>query len=367
MQKILIVDDSEMNREILTDMLDGGYEIMEAANGKEAIAVLKEHSAELSLVLLDMIMPELNGLQVLEMMGNSGILDDLPVIMISSEDSIEVTHRAYELGVTEFIRRPFDSLVVNKRCKNVIALYSKQKRMAELFADQFYEREKDSHMMIDILAHIVEFRNNECGMHVVNVQSFTEILLRQLIKKTDKYEISENDINLITNAAALHDIGKLSIPDEILNKPGRLTPEEFNIMKSHSAVGSDMLAGLPFHSSEPLVMTGYAIARWHHERYDGRGYPDGLKGDEIPISAQVVALADVYDALTAYRCYKEAFSHEKAIEMITGGECGAFNPLLIECLIECQDQLRNVKEGGGLKAKGEQEIKQMALDIIKKV
>ena len=367
MEKILIVDDSEMNREILTEMLEG-YEIMEATNGKEGIETLRDHRAEISLVLLDMIMPEMDGLEALEIMKDNGWLDDIPVIMISSEDKADLTHRAYELGVTEYIRRPFDSLVVQKRCRNVLALYAKQKKLADLFADQFYEREKNSRMMIDILAHIVEFRNNECAMHVVNVQNYTEILLHELVKKTDKYGLSENDITLISNAAALHDIGKISIPDAILNKPGKLTPEEFQIMKSHSAIGSQMLSDLPFHNEEPIVKVSYAIARWHHERFDGRGYPDGLAGDDIPISAQVVALADVYDALTAERCYKKAFSHEKSIEMITNGECGTFNPILIECLLSCQGDMRLVKEGDNpIRVKGEEEIKQVARELLKQL
>lgn len=365
MEKILIVDDSEMNREILADMLDGEYEILEALDGREAIAVLGERGTEISLVLLDMVMPVMNGLEVLDIMSKNGWLSDIPVIMISSEESAEIVHKAYELGVTEYIRRPFDTLIVQKRCRNITSLYTKQKKLAGLFADQFYEKEKNSRLMIDILAHIVEFRNNECATHVVNVQNYTEILLRELIQKTDKYKLSENDVMLIANVSALHDIGKISIPDEILNKPGRLTDEEFKIMKSHSAVGSQMLAELPFHRDEPLVKLAYAIARWHHERWDGRGYPDGLVGDDIPIAAQVVSLADVYDALTAERCYKKAFSHETAIEMISKGECGSFNPLLLECMNARCEEMRLVKEGGGGNIKGEDEIKEFAHELLK--
>ncbi len=365
MEKILIVDDLPMNREILTDMLDG-YEIYEAENGREAIAQLKAHLTEISLVLLDMIMPEMDGLDVLEIMGDNGWLSDIPVIMISSDDSADVTHKAYELGCTEFIRRPFDALVVQKRCRNIIALYSKQKKLVDLFADQFYENEKNSQMMVDILAHIVEFRNNECGMHVINVQRFTEIILRELVTRTDKYDLTEKDIKLITNAAALHDIGKISIPDNILNKPGKLTNEEFQIMKSHSAAGAQMLDDLPFHKDEPIVRASHDIARWHHERWDGRGYPDGLKGDDIPIGAQVVSLADVYDALTAERCYKKAFSHETAIEMITKGECGQFNPLILECMNACSEQMRLVKEGTqNINKNDEEEIKGFARELLK--
>lgn len=366
MEKILIVDDSEMNREILTEMLDGEYEILEAFDGGEAITLLQEYYTQISLVLLDMVMPNMNGLEVLEIMNKNGWLSDIPVIMISSEDSVEVIHKAYELGVTEFIRRPFDSLIVQKRCRNITALYAKQKKLMDLYADQFYEKEKNSRLMIDILAHIVEFRNGESGMHVINVQNYTEILLRELVKNTDEYQLSETDITMISSVAALHDIGKISIPDEILNKPGKLTDEEFAIMKSHSAVGSQMLSELPFHRGEPIVKLAYAITRWHHERWDGRGYPDGLKGDDIPISAQVVSLADVYDALTSERVYKKAFSHETAIGMILKFECGMFNPVLLKCLESCQEQMRAVKEGGiGLNTRSETEIKEFARSLLK--
>lgn len=364
MEKILIVDDSEMNREMLSEMLEHDYEILEAADGKEAISILKDNITCISLVLLDMIMPEMNGIEVLDVMKKSGWLVDLPVIMISAEESSDVVHKAYELGVTEFIRRPFDQLIVQKRCQNVISLYSKQKKLAGLFADQFYEREKDSRLMIDILAHIVEFRNNESGMHVIHVQNYTEILLKQLMQLTDKYDLDNDKISLITKTAALHDVGKICIPDEILNKPGRLTDEEFKIMKSHSAIGSQMLADLPFHKDEPLVKMAYTIARWHHERWDGRGYPDGLVGDDIPIAAQTVALADVYDALTSERCYKKAFSHATALEMIIKGECGQFNPLLINCLNTAAEEMRLVKEGGST-PNAEYDVREFALDLLK--
>lgn len=365
MEKILVIDDAEMNREILSDMLGDEFEIIEASNGKEGIEILSEFNTSISLVLLDMVMPEMNGLEVLDIMGKNGWLIDTPVIMISSEDSSEFVHKAYELGVTEFIRRPFDKIIVQRRCQNVIRLYTKQKKLAGLFADQFYEKEKNSRLMIDILAHIVEFRNNESAMHVINVQNYTEILLRKLVEVTDKYPLNENEIVMISNCSALHDVGKICIPDHILNKPGRLTDEEFKIMKSHSAVGSQMLNDLPFHRDEPLVKLAYKIARWHHERWDGRGYPDGLKGDDIPISAQVVSLADVYDALTSERCYKKAFSHETAIEMISKGECGCFNPLLIQCMMSAKEEMRLVKEGRGTNVKDEDEIKEYAKELLK--
>ena len=337
--KILIVDDSEMNRDILSAMLGEEYEVIEAADGAEAVAVLQKRSHEISLVLLDIVMPVMDGFEVLTIMNKKKWIESIPVIMISAENSPSYVDRAYDLGVTDFISKPFDALIVRRRVVNTIILYAKQNKLVGLVADQIYEKEKNNNMMISILSHIVEFRNGESGLHVLHVQTITEILLRRLVKKTDKYDISDQDITLISTASALHDIGKISIPDEILNKPGRFTPEEFAIMKTHSMAGASMLKDLDIHKDEKLVKIAYEICRWHHERYDGKGYPDGLKGDEIPITAQIVSIADVYDALTSERVYKKAYSHQKAMEMIVGGECGSFNPLLLECLEECVDKI----------------------------
>lgn len=337
---VLIVDDASMNRDILSEMLGEDYNIIEAVNGAEAVAILQKNSVNISLVLLDIFMPVMDGYEVLEIMNRKQWIKDVPVIMISSDDSIESMHRAYELGITDFISRPFNALIVHHRVVNTIMLYSKQKKLVSMVADQIYEKEKNSNLMINVLSHIVEFRNGESGMHVLHVQLFTQILLKQLVQITDKYNLSEADISLISKASALHDIGKISVPDEILNKPGRLTDEEFSIMKRHSLEGAAMLDELVAYKDEPLVKVAYQICRWHHERYDGRGYPDGLKGEEIPIAAQIVALADVYDALTSERVYKKAFSHEKAVSMILNNECGVFNPLLMECLEKAAENIR---------------------------
>ncbi len=337
--KILIADDSEMNRAILIDMLGEEYEFFEAENGKQAVELLEQHSADLSLVLLDIVMPEMDGFGVLQIMNQRHWIDDVPVIMISAESGSSHVERAYKLGVTDFVGRPFDAMIVHRRVVNTIMLYAKQKKLIGLVTNQIYEKEQHSALMIDILSHIVEFRNGESGLHVLHVRTLTEMFLRHLIQKTDRYDISRADVVAISTASALHDIGKIAIPDNILNKPGRLTEEEFTIMKSHSLTGAEMLANLPIHKNEPLIQKAYDICRWHHERWDGRGYPDGLKGDEIPISAQIVALADVYDALTSVRVYKPPFPHEKAVQMILNGECGTFNPLLLECLEEISDDI----------------------------
>ncbi len=338
-QKILIVDDFEMNRAILSEMLGDEYDILEAENGAEAIAILQKRSVEISLVLLDIVMPVMDGYEVLAMMNKLNLIEDVPVIMISAENSPSYINRAYDLGVRDFISRPFDIHIVRKRVQNIILLYAKQKKLEIMVADQIYEKEKTSRLMIAILSHIVEFRNGESGLHVMHVQALTEILLNGIMRITDKYKLTASEISMISTASALHDIGKIAIPGEILNKPGRLTAEEFQVMKTHSAIGADMLAGLANFKTEPLIKFAHEICRWHHERFDGRGYPDGLKGDEIPISAQIVSLADVYDALTSERVYKKAFTHQKAVEMILNGECGTFNQLLLECLKDCEQTI----------------------------
>ena len=337
---ILIADDSEMNRAILVDMLEGEYNILEAEDGKEAIAALKKYGTEISLLLLDIVMPDMDGYDVLAVMNHNQWIKDIPVIMITTEVGGTYLKRAYELGATDFINRPFDPQVAHCRIANTIMLYSKQKMLMETVAAQIFENEKNREIMISILSHIVEFRNGESGMHVLNVNTLTEILLRYLLTKTDKYPITQADISIIRMASSLHDIGKISIPEDILNKPGRLTREEFEIMKTHSMAGAELMSNLKNYQNEKLLEYSYQICRWHHERWDGGGYPDGLSGDDIPIAAQVVSMADVYDALTSVRCYKDAYSHETAINMILNGECGAFNPLLLECLKDAADKIK---------------------------
>ncbi len=336
--KILIADDSAMNRAILVEMLGDGYDVIEAENGREAVRALQS-APEIDLLLLDIMMPEMDGFEVLKQMKHYGWIEDIPVIMISAENGSAYVERAYDLGATDFISRPFDMAIVRRRVTNTLMLYTKQKQLVGLVARQVYENQKSNNLMINILSHIVEFRNGESGSHVLHIHTATELILNHLVKKTDKYKLSAADIAMIGTASSLHDIGKINIPEKILNKPGRLTKEEFDIMKTHTTIGAHILENLPFQQEEPLVKVSYEICRWHHERWDGRGYPDGLKGEEIPIAAQVVALADVYDAMTSERCYKKAFDHDTAVRMILNGECGTFNPLLMECLTEVADDL----------------------------
>lgn len=339
-QQILIVDDSEMNREILKEMLHDDYRILEAENGKECVAMLEQYGTGISLILLDIVMPEMDGFEVLSYMNREKWIEDIPVIMISSEDSDSYIRRAYELGVSDYISRPFDAKVVYRRVYNTIKLYAKQRRLTNMIRAQIYEKEKNNRMMVSILSHIVEFRNGESGLHVLHINMLTEKLLDRLVQKTDKYNLTASERSLITTASSLHDIGKIGIDDKILNKPGKLTKEEFEIMKTHTLIGASMLKDMGMYQNEKLIKIAYQICRWHHERYDGKGYPDGLKGEDIPIAAQVVSLADVYDALSSERVYKKAFSHEKTMEMILAGECGQFNPLLLECLVDIQDILK---------------------------
>ena len=336
-QSILIVDDSEMNRAILAEILGSDYNILEATNGRECLAMLEQYDTGIALILLDIVMPVMDGFEVLNTMNRSHRIEDIPVIMISSEDADTVVRRAYELGVSDYVSRPFDAGVVYRRVFNTIKLYAKQRRLTSLVTSQIREKEKNTQMLISILSEAVEFRNGESGAHVLHISTLTRHLLGQLTQKTDQYALTPEQQELIIMASSLHDIGKIAIDDAILNKPGRLTREEFDIMKRHTTIGAAMLDQLRSYRNEPLVRTAYEICRWHHERWDGRGYPDGLSGDQIPISAQVVAMADVYDALVSKRVYKDAYAPDVAVQMILRGECGAFNPLLLDCLTDLQD------------------------------
>ena len=331
--KILIVDDAEFNRDMLKEILGETYDYLEAENGSQVIQMLGENVG-IDLILLDINMPQMNGFEVLEIMKRSQCAAETPVIMISSEESVDTIRKAYEMGITDYITRPFDSVIVKKRVQNTLELYANQKHLIDVVFTQIYEKEENNNIMIRILSNVLGSRNSESREHILNIKTATEMMLRQLVKTTDAYPLTEADIALITTASSLHDIGKVRIPEEILNKPGRLTDEEFKIMKTHSELGAAIIKDMDFQQDHPLVHTAWEICRWHHERWDGKGYPDGLKGEEIPISAQVVSIVDVYDALTSERCYKKAFDHDTALQMIMDGQCGQFNPILLKCLKE---------------------------------
>ena len=362
-QNILIVDDSKFNRDILKEILGEKYNYLEAENGNQAIQMIGENIG-IDLMLLDINMPQMNGFEVLKIMKRSQCIEETPVIMISSEESVDTMREAYEMGITDYITRPFDSVIVKKRVQNTLSLYANQNNLVNVVVDQIYEKEENNNIMIRILSSILGSRNSESREHILHIKTATEMMLRQLIKITDVYHLTEADIALITTASSLHDIGKIYIPEEILNKPGRLTDEEFKIMKTHSELGADIIQDMHLPQEKPLVHTAWEICRWHHERWDGKGYPDGLKGEEIPISAQVVSIVDVYDALTSERCYKKAFEHDTAIQMIMDGQCGQFNPILLKCLKELSLQLSKMLNKEMDDNKYSHEIQRLSNEIL---
>ena len=335
---ILIVDDTEMNRAMLADMLAADYEIIEAVDGEEAVAALEEHHKEIALVLMDPVIPKKDGFEVLAVMNQNKWTDRIPVIMISGEAS-SCIDQAYDLGAADYISRPFDEKAVRRRVHNMIMLYSKQEALEDMVEAQIMEKERINYLMVEILSNIVEFRSGDAGLHAMHIRTLTGIFLKKLMEMTNAYRFTPSQTALIINASALHDIGIISIPESILNKPGKLTPEEYEVIKTHSAAGAHIMEDAMQRHGEELIRYARDICRWHHERYDGGGYPDGLKGEEIPIEVQVVALADVYDALTSVRVYREAYPHEQAMKMILNGECGAFSPLLLDCLRQTGDSL----------------------------
>ncbi len=338
--QILIADDSKINREILKEILHDKYRILEAANGEECLELIRSRGADISLVLLDIIMPYLDGFAVLREMQNNHWLEDIPVIIISTERTVDSIRKAYKMGASDYISRPFDTEIISQRVENMLRLYAREREMISTICNEIYKKERNSQLLVGVLSQIISMQDGEDGTHVLFMTIVVELLLKELARRTDCYRLTWEDQNIIAQACSFHDIGKMSIDDSILNKPGKLTEDEFEIVKTHANAGADMIGRIVLYEDEKLVKTAEEICRWHHERYDGSGYPDGLKGEEIPISAQVVSLADVYVALTASNAYREAYSHEEAMRMILTGECGAFNPILIECLKSIERDIR---------------------------
>lgn len=339
MGQVLVVGDSAMNRAILAEMLGDDFSVLEASNGKECMEKLRQYGTGISLVLLDIIVPEQDGFSVLEEMNKAHYIEDIPVVMIASEGSSSDTRLAYELGVSDYISRPFDAKMVHHRVVNTIKLYAKQRRLISVISRQSQEKEKDNRVMVGILSGVVGYHNKESAAHMLHMRRMTTLLLEHLTMKTSRYGLTPQDIEMIGMAATLHDIGKLGISDAILNKPGPLDAEEMAIMRTHTVIGESLLKGMELYEKEPLLKMAAEICRWHHERIDGGGYPDGLTGSEISIGVQVASLADAYDALLSDRAYKSAYPAQRAMEMIRCGACGAFDPLLLECLTEVQDVL----------------------------
>lgn len=348
---ILIVDDVDINREILCEIFEG-YNTIQAENGKEAIDIIAADRDKISVVLLDVVMPVMDGVAVLEEMKKRKWIDSIPVLLITGEATTEIERKAYRLGVSDIIKKPFDAFIVKQRTMNVIELYYNKRHLEDMvelqtkvLRKQAEELQSMNDRIIDVMSNVVEFRNLESGNHVKRVKTFTNILAKHVAREYPEYHLDDNAISMITSAAALHDVGKIVIPDAILLKPGRLTPEEFETMKTHTTRGCEVIDMLADIQQGEYGKVSYEICRHHHERYDGRGYPDGLKGEEIPISAQIVSVADVYDALVTERCYKKAFTKDEAFHMILNGECGTFSPKLMRCFELARREFEDIVDG----------------------
>ena len=329
---ILIVDDMEINRVILRGVFETDYNLLEAENGRQAMVLLKQYHGRIAAVLLDLVMPVKDGFEVLKEIGQNGMIREFPVVVITAEDSVENEVQVFDMGASEIIMKPFEPHVVKRRVQNIVELNLHRLNQEELIEEQAARLRESNSAMIDALSSIIEYRSAETGQHIRRIRTFTKALLNDVASSYPEYGLEQSEIQMIVSASSMHDIGKIAIPDAILNKPGRLTKEEFDIMKTHSVKGCEILAGLDRMSDRQYLKYAYNICRYHHERWDGKGYPDGLRGDSIPIYAQVVGIADCYDALTTDRVYKKAIAPEKAFTMILNGECGTFSPKLLECL-----------------------------------
>ena len=354
MKKILIADDAKINREILKEIFVGQFEILEASDGAKAVKIIEENIHDLVLVLLDLVMPKKNGLEVMEYMTMKGYIEWIPVIMITGESTIESDVKAYEYGAADIIYKPFSSKVVKRRAFNIIELYQNRRNIEKQLAirtKQLVESqaklERNNEFLVNALSSVVEFRSLESGEHISRVRKITGIMLKHLVALYPEYSYLKQDIPMIVNASALHDIGKIAIPDSILLKPGRLTQEEFEIMKSHTTQGCEILENFKQDETD-FYKYSYDICRYHHERYDGKGYPDHLKGDEIPIWAQAVSIVDVYDALISPRVYKEPYRADEAIRMIHDGECGVFSNKILECFDSAKFEILVIIKGNSL-------------------
>lgn len=354
-EKILIVDDNAFNRDLLMEILKEEYDILEAENGRDALDIIKMERTNVAAVLLDLVMPIMDGYEFMKAAKEMGITDKVPVLVISGETDVQNENKCFDYGVSDFIGRPFNAIIVKKRVQNAVNHFAYKNRLEDKVQEQTEvlrkayrqlkaqteQLEKQNQEIIDMLGTVVEFRNLESGEHIQRVKKYTEILGRQFAKQYPEYGLTDEKIETIVAASALHDIGKIAIPDSILLKPGKLTKDEFDYMKSHTIRGCELLDSMHVQWDKNTRQASYEIIRHHHERYDGKGYPDGLKGEDIPISAQLVSLADVYDALVNERCYKEAFSKEKAFSMIINGECGIFSPRLMETFRTVREAFEN--------------------------
>lgn len=343
---ILVVDDIELNRAILCEMFQAQYAILEASNGQEALDLIEQYEEQITIILLDVVMPVMDGIEVLHRLRSTGRIKKIPVILITAENNESTALEGYTIGVSDIVNKPFNPEIVIRRVENIVELHDHRRNLEERLEEQYetLRRQEEkikqaNNFVIDTLSTVVEFRDNESGSHVRNIRRITKNLLTSLSNQYEEYFYSQERISMIADAAALHDIGKIVIPDAVLLKSGKLTPEEFEIMKTHTVRGCEILEKLGYDKTEDYYRYCYEICRHHHERWDGKGYPDGLAGEDIPLCAQVVSLADVYEALTSKRVYKDAYSEEKAVSMILNGECGCFNPRLLDCFMSVIDSL----------------------------
>jgi len=350
MDKILIVDDAELNRSMLGAIFEDKFDILYAKDGVEAIELIDEYNFDISIILLDLVMPKLSGLDVLAHMRHKDMLEQLPVIMVTGESNTESDMKAYEYGVADIIYKPYDANIITRRVNNLVEQYSHRKqiekelelRTAELVKSQKQMQEMNE-FLLDALGSVVEFRSLESGAHAKRVRFFTEIILGYVKSNFPEYGLTGRQVELMSQASAIHDVGKIAIPDEILKAPRKLTSDEFEEMKKHTTYGCEILDKFRIVDNE-LFKYCYDICRWHHEKADGKGYPDGLLEADIPIYCQAVAISDCFDALVSKRVYKGAIGRQEAFDMILRGECGRFSDVIITCFQLAKDEMFSTVE-----------------------
>ena len=355
-EKVLIVEDMEINREILVNILEDEYAILQARDGVEAMEIIDREKDDIVAILLDLVMPNMDGFEVMQRLRDSGLIKKIPVLVISASNQPTTEAKCLELGVADFIAKPFDSSIVKKRVRNMAYYYvyksdleerveeqtSKLRQQNKMLKEQADKLREVNESIIDMLGAVVEYRSLESGQHIQRVKGYTRILGTYVMHEYPEYNLTETELDVIVAASALHDVGKVAIPDCILLKPGRLTDEEFREMKEHTTRGCRILENIKELWEGHYGKASYDICRYHHERYDGKGYPDGIAGEDIPIAAQLVAVADVYDALTNDRCYKKAFSPDEAYEMIMRGDCGKFSAKILKAFERTKDDFERL-------------------------
>ncbi len=356
--KILIVDDMKFNRQVLKGFLDEEYEILEAENGREAMDIIEEKRGEIAAVLLDIVMPEMDGVTVLKLLNEKQYIGDFPILVVTSEQDVNLVGQCFDYGISDFIRKPVNTDFVKQRVENLVDLYMEKndfkdkiarqtltlQNQYKLLQQQASQLRNSNEKIIDILGTVVEYRNSEKQTHILRVKDFTRIMGTYMMRLYPEYGLTEESVKVIAHVSALHDVGKVMIKDAILLKPGKLTAEEFEYVKSHSLRGYEIINSIAEGWDEEYAQYAREITRSHHEKYDGAGYPDGLREDEIPISAQLVSIADCFESLISESVYKGAIPFEEAFAMILQGECGVFSYKLLECFRQAKEELKTCAE-----------------------